>query len=86
MNTQKNRFRKEPVRAATPSEEARDELFQQIIRCGVVGSALEDQQDWFDNTMDYLAERYHELAPSDVEELRVLGERFAQPLKIRQAV
>ena len=86
MNTQKNRFRKEPVRATTPFEDARDELFQQIMRCGVVGSATEDQRDWFDNTMDYLAERYHELAPSEVDELRVLGERFAQPLKIRKAV
>ena len=86
MNTQKNRFRKETVRAATPFEEARDELFQQIMRCGVVGSATEDQRDWFDNTMDYLAERYHELAPSEVDELRVLGERFVQPLKIRKAV
>jgi hypothetical protein len=86
MNTQTNRFRKEPTRATTPFAEARDELFQQIMRCGVVGSAPEDQKDWFDNTMDYLAERYHELAPSEVEELRVLGERFAQPPKVRQAV
>jgi hypothetical protein len=36
--------------------------------------------------MDYLAERYHELAPSEVGELRVLGERFAQPPKVRKAV
>ena len=86
MNTQKNRFRKEPVRSASPFAEARDELFQQIMRCGVVGSAPEDQNDWFDNTMDYLAERYHELTPSEMEELRVLGERFAQPLKTKKAV
>jgi hypothetical protein len=86
MNTTKNRFRKEPVRAASPFEEARDELFQQIMRCGVVGSGPEDQKDWFDNTMDYLTERYHELAPSQVGELRVLGERFAQPPKVRKAV
>jgi hypothetical protein len=86
MNTQKNRFRKEPVRAATPFAEARDELFQQIMRCGVVGSAPEDQKDWFDNTMGYLAERYHELQPTEVGELRVLGERFAQPPKVRKAV
>ena len=84
--TTKNRFRKEPVRAGTPFEEARDELFQQIMRCGVVGSAPEDQKEWFDNTMDYLTERYHELAPSQVGELRVLGERFAQPPKVRKAV
>jgi hypothetical protein len=86
MNSQKNRFRKEPVRSTTPFAEARDELFQQIMRCGVVGSAPEDQKDWFDNTMGYLAERYHELGRSEMDELRVLGERFAQPPKIRQAV
>ncbi|GAC1455064.1 MAG: hypothetical protein PVSMB1_04430 [Gemmatimonadaceae bacterium] len=73
------------VRTA-PLEEARDELFQQIMRCGVVGSAAGDQKDWFDNTMDYLTERYHELAPSEIGELRVLGERFAQPPKVRRAV
>lgn len=86
MNNQKNRFRKEPVRASSPFEEARDELFQQIMRCGVVGAAPEDQKDWFDNTMDYLTERYHELAPSEIGELRVLGERFAQPPKAKKAV
>jgi hypothetical protein len=86
MNTQKNRLRKEPVREATPFEEARDELFQQIMRCGVVGSAPEDQKDWFDNTMAYLTERYHELKTAEIDELRVLGERFAQPPKVRKAV
>ena len=86
MNTTKTRFRKEPVRAAKPFEEARDELFQQIMRCGVVGSAPEDQKEWFDNTMGYLTERYHELAASQLDELRVLGERFAQPPKVRRAV
>ena len=86
MNTTKNRFRKEPVRAAKPFDDARDELFQQIMRCGVIGSAIEDQKEWFDNTMQYLTERYHELAPSQIEQLRVLGERFAQPPKARKAV
>ncbi|HJQ12094.1 MAG TPA: hypothetical protein VJ840_13775 [Gemmatimonadaceae bacterium] len=86
MNTTKNRFRKEPVRVASPFEEARDELFQQVMRCGVIGAALEDQKEWFDNTMDYLADRYHELTPTEIEELRVLGERFAQPPKARKAV
>jgi hypothetical protein len=85
-NTQKNRFRKETVRAATPFAEARDELFQHIMRCGVVGSAPDDQKDWFDDTIEYLAERYHELTQSEVAELRVLGERFAQPPKAKKAV
>ncbi len=86
MNTQTTRFRKEPVRTATPFAEARDELFQHIMRCGVVGSVPEDQKDWFDNTLDYLTERYHELSPAEITELRVLGERFAQPPKAKQAV
>lgn len=87
MNTTtKPRFRKETARAATPLDEARDELFQQIMRCGVIGSAPEDQKDWFDNTMEYLTERYYELTPSELEQLRVLGERFAQPPKARKAV
>jgi hypothetical protein len=86
MNTQTKRLRKEPIRAASPFADARDELFQQIMRCGVVGSAPDDQKDWFDNTMDYLAGRYHELASSEIDELRVLGERFAQPPKVRKAV
>jgi hypothetical protein len=86
MNTQKNRFRKEPIRASSPFADARDELFQQIMRCGVIGSATEDQKDWFDDTMYYLTERYHELTPSEIEELRVLGERFAQPPKAKKAV
>jgi hypothetical protein len=36
--------------------------------------------------MYYLTERYHELKPSEMEELRVLGERFAQPPKTKKAV
>jgi hypothetical protein len=83
---QKSRFRKDTIRAATPFAEARDELFQHIMRCGVVGSAPDDQTDWFDNTIEYLAERYHELSPSEVAELRLLGERFAQPPKTKKAV
>ena len=81
MNTQKTRFRKEPVRAATPFADARDELFQQIMRCGVVGSAPEDQKDWFDNTMDYLAGRYALPSPgalrADIErERRAMFKRY----------
>ena len=68
-----------PIAAPTPFEEARDELFQHIIQCGVIGSDPEHQGEWFQNTMTYLAERYHELSQKEVADLRVLGERFAQP-------
>ena len=86
MNKPKTRFRKPVERTQGPFEAARDELFQHIMKCGVIGSEPADQKEWFDNTMAYLTERYHELDPSEIDELRVLGERFAQPPKVRKAV
>jgi hypothetical protein len=62
-------------------EEARDELFQHIMRCGVVGADHEDQVAWFNETMPYFIERYHELGEDQIKQLRTLGERFSQPPK-----
>lgn len=65
----------------TPFDEARDELFQHIMRCGVIGSEPEHQLEWFDETMKYLADRYHELSAEQLKQIRLLGERFVQPPK-----
>ncbi len=86
MNKQKPRYTRSAPQVATPFEEARDEMFQHIMKCGVIDAAQEDQKDWFDATMTYLAERYHELSPREIGELRVLGERFSQPAKVKAAV
>lgn len=67
----------------TPFDQARDELFQHIMTCGVVGADIEHQNEWFSDTMKYFQDRYPELAESDMQELRKLGERFAQPPKAR---
>ena len=67
----------------TAFEEARDELFQHIMRCGVVGAEPDDQKAWFDETMAYMTERFHELNGEHIGQLRMLGERFAQPPKKR---
>ena len=74
--------------AAVPSpyQEARDELFQHIMQCGVVGCHPDDQKEWFDNTLSYVADRYPELKQNELKELRTLGERFAQPPKSQAAV
>jgi hypothetical protein len=80
MAKQKTRRFKESA-APTPFEQARDEMFQHIMRCGVIGSAPEHQTEWFNDTMQYLADRYHELSESEVADLRTLGERFVQPPK-----
>lgn len=67
----------------TPFEQARDELFQHIMTCGVVGADIEHQHEWFDETMKYFGERFPELGETQLKELRKLGERFAQPPKAR---
>lgn len=82
MAKQKARRRRE-VAEPTPFEQARDEMFQHIMRCGVIGAQPEHQAEWFAETMRYLGERYHELSDSELKELRTLGERFAEPPKAR---
>ena len=67
----------------SPFEQARDELFQQIMTCGVVGADAEHQREWFDDAIKYFSERYPELGDMQSTELRKLGERFAQPPKAR---
>ena len=66
-----------------PFEQARDELFQHIMRCGVVGAAPEHVEEWFVETIKYMSERFPELSEQQIGELKTLGLRFAQPPKAR---
>jgi hypothetical protein len=84
MAKEKTRRRRE-VAEPTPFEQARDEMFQHIMRCGVIGSAPEHQTEWFVETMAYLTERFPELSPEEINNLRTLGERFVQPPKKQEA-
>lgn len=77
------RSRRKEVSVPTPFEQARDEMFQQVIRCGVPQSTPEHQEEWFTETMAYLEDRYHELTKEELTELRTLGLRFSQPPKSR---
>ncbi len=67
---------------ANPSsfDQARDELFSHILRCGVIEAEPEHQKDWFDDTMQYLAERYADLPEESLGQVRLLGERYCQPV------
>jgi hypothetical protein len=69
----------------TTFDQARDELFSHILRCGVLEALPEHQKEWFDDTMQYIVERYEDLAEEQVAELRVLGERFCQPVVSRNS-
>lgn len=78
--------KKKPKRspAAAPSfDQARDELFSHILRCGVIDALPEHQKDWFDDTMQYLADRYSDLSEEELSKLRALGERYCQPVQRR---
>jgi hypothetical protein len=60
-------------------DQARDELFSHINRCGVLHASPEDQETWMSETVDYLAERYPELGDPQLDELHAIGMRFCAP-------
>ncbi|HKV73780.1 MAG TPA: hypothetical protein VJN95_04610 [Gemmatimonadales bacterium] len=66
-------------------DQARDELFSHILRCQVLEALPEHQKEWFDDTMQYIGERYEDLAEEQVQQLRQLGERFCQPVVARNS-
>ncbi len=68
----------------TALDQARDELFSHILRCGVLDAAVEHQKEWMDDTIQYIGERYS-LTPEQVTQVRALGDRFCQPVVKRAA-
>ena len=77
MNKKKTRSASEAASFA----QARDELFSHILRCGVIDALPEHQKDWFDDTMGYIADRYEGLSEEEQTQLRLLGERYCQPVR-----
>ena len=77
MNKKKTQRDPEAVSFA----QARDEMFSHILRCGVIDALPEHQKDWFDDTMLNLADRYDDLTDEELTQLRLLGERFSQPVQ-----
>jgi hypothetical protein len=65
--------------------QARDELFSHINRCGVLQATQEDQSQWMDETIEYIGERYPDLADAELRELHAVGMRFCQPAISRGA-
>ncbi len=76
----KRKSPRRPSHIPGPFEQARDELYSHILRCGVLEAAPDQQKEWFDDTMDYLAERYPDLSDEELDDLRRLGERYCQPV------
>lgn len=79
MARQKKTFSKDSSVSST-LDQARDELFSHILRCGVIEAESEQQKDWLDDTMQYLGERYTDLDQEQLAQVRLLGERFCRPV------
>jgi len=63
----------------TDFHRARDELFSHIRRCGVLEATPGQRDDWLEDTMDYVRERYPSLSHQEIKELRVLADRYCRP-------
>ncbi len=71
---------KRPEAPLSGLDQARDELFSHILRCGVLESSDQHQKDWFDDTMEYLSDRYDALTEDELAEVRRLGEVYRRPV------
>jgi hypothetical protein len=64
----------------TALDRARDELFSHINRCGVLDASDDQQQEWMDDTVKFLEERYPDLSGKDLKELEQVGLRYCKPV------
>ncbi|HEU0301607.1 MAG TPA: hypothetical protein VFR37_19285 [Longimicrobium sp.] len=64
----------------TAMDEARNELFGHIHRCGVMQATREQQEEWMKDTIEFLAERYPALTDRELKELGTIGMRFCSPV------
>ncbi len=78
----RNRNRPQQPRTTRPSEvdDARNELFSHIHRCGVLQSTDEQQEEWMNDTIEFLHERYPSLKEKELDELKAIGLRFCRPV------
>src|SRR5438552_2250304 len=73
--------RSEPRKVSTPTpfEQARDELFSHILRCGVLEAGPDHQKEWFADTILYLTDRERDAEPA-VRARAALSRRAQQEL------
>jgi hypothetical protein len=77
----KNRApRREAPREQSTLDRARDELFSAIRQCGVIDATAEEQVEWMNETVRFMAERHPDLTPQELQQLESTGLRFCQPV------
>ncbi|MBW3572401.1 MAG: hypothetical protein KY467_14965 [Gemmatimonadetes bacterium] len=75
----RNRDRNKSSRP-TALDEARNELFGHIHRCGVMQATREQQEEWMTDTIQFLGERHTALTERELKELAAIGMRFCSPV------
>lgn len=83
MARKKGQRRNRPAAVApsqTVLDRARDELFVAIRQCGVLGAERDEQVEWMDDTLSFMADRHPELTEEELRQLRETGLRFCQPV------
>ena len=82
----RNRDRRpQPQRTTNDVDDARNELFNHINRCGVLRASEEQQIEWMRDTIEFLGERYPSLNKKQLEELEAIGLRFCRPVMAKPA-
>ncbi len=65
---------------STELDDARNELFSHIHRCGVIRATEEQQIEWMEDTIAFLGERFPSLGEEELGDLRSIGLRFCRPV------
>ncbi|HEX6040762.1 hypothetical protein [Longimicrobium sp.] len=79
-NRDRNRSSAAAPSRPTAMDEARNELFGHIHRCGVMQATREQQAEWMKDTIEFLQERYPALKERELKELESIGLRFCSPV------
>lgn len=61
-------------------DQARNDLFGHIHRCGVLRATAEQQVEWMNDTIEYIGECYPSLSEEELAELKSIGLRFCSPV------
>jgi hypothetical protein len=64
----------------TELDDARNELFSHIHRCGVMKATEDQQVEWMKDTVEFLGERYPSMGEAELKELYDIGLRFCRPV------
>lgn len=74
-----SRKKKAATTRTTDLDLARNDLFGHINRCGVLRADEEQQVEWMEDTIDYIAECYPSLTDEELADLKAIGLRFCRP-------